>query len=285
MSDILTSEIKTKIILDSRINDIRVTTFELYYPRIVHAELMTHRVFSRNASSSRAIPVETMIKNHANYIPENWRENQKGMQPAGFIEKTEDNVIASHIWTEARNNAITSARKLMELGVAKEQANRLLEPFMFIKVIVTSTDYYNFFSLRSHPDAQYEIRILSESMEKLYYSNIPVKRSVHLPYLENNNTVSLDMIKCSVARCARVSYATHDGKPPTIENDVILYDRLVGSKPLHASPAEHQVFDEYFFHAFRVNNNLSNWPVNTEKLNGNLKKGVIQYRKILERIS
>lgn len=279
----LTHEIKVNMILDSLIAGKRVSTLELYYPRIIHAEFMTHRVFSRNASSSRAIPVETMIKNHANYSPEVWRENQKGMQPAGIFKDNDIIFKADEIWANARLNAIGSARKLMELDVAKEQVNRLLEPFMFIKVIVTSTDYDNFFNLRCHPDAQYEIRILAEKMRDQLNSSHPIKRSIHLPYI-NNNIVSFDLIKCSVARCARVSYATHDGKEPTLENDVILYDRLVGSRPIHASPAEHQVMDSDFYHEFRINNNLTNWPVNSELLNGNLKKDIIQFRKVLEKI-
>lgn len=275
----LTSEIKVNILLDSLIDDIRVTTFELYYPRIIHAELMTHRVFSRNASSSRAIPVERMIRDHANYIPANWRENQKGMQPAGFLS---DTLEADQIWKNARAFALQQAESLMRIGVAKEQANRLLEPFMFIKVLVTSTDYKNFFTLRSHKDAQWEIHQLSDMMKDLYEKNTPVKSFQHIPYFNVQSKINELMLKASVARCARVSYANHDGTDPELEKDLALFERLIISKPQHSSPAEHQVFSKS---NFEIMNKMFNWNITDfNNLNGNLAPGVIQYRKIIERI-
>lgn len=300
-----------KILLDSLINGIRVTTFELYYPRLCHSEFMTHRVFSRSASSSRAIPVERMIREHANYIPANWRENQKGMQPTGFISPTSEAAqVAYDIWTDARDNAIDSARQLMELGVAKEQANRLLEPFIFIKVIVTATDYENFFQLRSHPDAQWEIHQLSDIMMEVYQKSNPRPRKLHLPYVApiiadfENSEISpsyvLEATKQSVARCARVSYATHEGKQPKLEEDMALYDRLIVSFPPHASPAEHQVMSPDFYDKIRPE---LEWPVihrsplpkidggddffflkgvTLSPAGGNFGSKVIQYRKVLE---
>lgn len=289
---------KVDIILDSIIDGVRVTTFELYYPRIIHAEFMTHRVFSRNASSSRAIPVKRMIEEHCDYHPDNWRANQAGMQPGKFLDK-ETSQRANDVWTSARQTAVLRARGLMDLSVAKEQANRLLEPFMYIKVLVTATDYDNFFSLRAHPDAQWEIQQLAYEMKKQYEASEPKERYFHLPYamylyeafpdldLKKAKSGVIDpgvwhsCVKQSVARCARVSYFSHDGKESTMEKDIKLYERLIESKPPHASPAEHQVFERDFYLEFALG---MDWPVlHQTNLSGNLNNPkIVQYRKVLE---
>jgi thymidylate synthase ThyX len=232
-----------------------------------------------------------MILEHANYVPANWRKNQKGMQPAGIFSSTDEvSQVSYEIWLDARDNAIFSARELMELGVAKEQVNRLLEPFSFIKVIVTSTDYENFFRLRSHKDAQWEIRQLSDMMKEAYHNSTPAERNFHLPYVNmdeyEDSKNFIDAIKQSVARCARVSYATHDGKEPTLESDLELYSRLVEQYPPHASPAEHQIMSLKFY---SENAEKFGWPkigeVAPHALHGNMQYGVVQYRKVLEALS
>lgn len=227
----------------------RITTMELKYPRYIHAEFMTHRVFSRNASSSRAIPVSRMIRNiWSNFVtPIRWGKNQSGMQA-----KTENLTgfrlgLAKFVWySMALNNSI-GTWILSKLGLHKQWANRPTEWFSQISVVVTATDWENFFSLRCHPDAQPEIRKLAEEMQLALNSSTPVLRNVHLPY----RTAPLSPVKVpielleeegtgSVARCARVSYLNHEGKTSTQEEDERLFMRLVGSKPEHSSPLEHQ---------------------------------------------
>lgn len=265
--------ITAKIIADSISNTAhRITTFQLRYPRFIHAEFMTHRLFSRNASSSRAIPVEKQIEmiREDTAMPSHWGKNQSGMQ-AEFEQDTPiifgdgENGTAQwqatpqEAWEEARDRAITVAEGFVAAGYHKQIVNRILEPFSHISVVVTATDYANFFHLRSHKDAQPEIKILSDLMGEAMATSTPTfleHGDWHLPYVleseldyvySHENLVhdpeplTVDkLIQMSVARCARVSYLTHDGKQPSIENDLKLYERLVGSTPLHASPAEHQ---------------------------------------------
>lgn len=248
---------------------IRLTTFQLRYPRFIHAELMTHRVFSRNASSSRAIPVERMIEDLRRdpAMPVFWGSNKPGMQAGGELPK-EQMDSAARSWLLAMQWAISHAENLIEIGLHKQIANRILEPWAHINVVVTATDYENFFTLRRHADAQPEIKVLADAMWQAIQDNEPnrlVQGQWHLPYintdgqsddidqatdyLTNNGVLRwvptheqiIDLLKkVSVARCARVSYLTHDGRQTTVEEDIKLYDRLVGSQPLHASPAEHQ---------------------------------------------
>lgn len=264
--------ILAKIICDSvGPNNVRLTTFVLRYPRFIHAELMTHRDFSRNASSSRAIPIETLINNVAKDCarPLSYRANAKGMQPKGEVN---DQRSAHTIWMDAANSAAQYAYELSELGVAKEIANRLLEPFSHIDVVVSATRWNNFFALRTHEAAQAEIRELASVMHSEYHTENP--RFIpaghwHLPFItdmEHRNTdlTCWDLIKYSVARCARVSYSLHDGTQSTPEKDIALYERLMGAAPIHASPAEHQG---------KATNH-------TDLQSGNF-HGWVQYRKIL----
>lgn len=247
--------IEAKIVSDSiGPNDIRLTTFVLTYPRFIHSEFMTHRVISRNASSSRAIPVKKQIQmvidNPA--IPLAFTKNQKGMQGGAALEQ-EDHDNAVTAWLEGRDRAVVVANTLADLDVHKQYANRVLEPWAHITVVATATDWSNFFALRCHEMAQPEIHALADAMYDLYSSNQPQQLEEgqwHLPFItkEDYETKELQqfftdqniLIKRSVARCARVSYLNHEGSTPTLEQDLQLYERLVGSAPIHASPAEHQ---------------------------------------------
>jgi thymidylate synthase ThyX len=166
--------------------------------------------------------------------------------------------------------------------------NRLLEPFQHITVVVTSTEWSNFFALRCHPDAQPEIKVLAEAMYVQYSASTPkslLSGEWHLPFipdtwdfrtstieeckyypfeLTNGLTATDLLIRRSVARCARVSYLNHDGTAPSLEKDLELYNRLVAGTPMHASPTEHQ--------AMAI--------PNAEMRSGNF-VGWIQYRKTL----
>jgi hypothetical protein len=257
--------IKAKIVCDSVAeNGVRLTTFVLSYPRFIHAEFMTHRVFSRNASSSRAIPIERQIKEIKKdmAMPVEFRRNQRGMQAAEAYGKFGQKVCRT-IWKAAGHAAILFAKLFIRMGVHKQYANRLLEPFSHISVIVSATQWSNFFALRYHHAAQPEIRVLAEKMWDQYTKQRPrylTNNEWHLPFVDYNevsstlgrkrlaciNTVPipaqdwLPLIKKSVARCARVSYLNHDGTNPSEMQDFLLYERLLGAQPIHASPAEHQ---------------------------------------------
>jgi len=246
-----------KVIEDSiASNGKRLTTLQLSYPRFIHAEFMTHRVFSRNASSSRAIPVAKMIEQVRNNpaMPIHWGKNQPGMQANEQLTGDELRQ-AKEAWMTAAQLAATQASILNSIGAHKQVANRILEPFQFIHVIVTASEWDNFFSLRAHPDAQPEIQALAVEMRRQMLMSCPVKRACdrqnaygwHLPYVTRDERVAYNdtpefLAKLSAARCARVSYLNHDGTTPSIEKDLELYDRLVGMRPLHASPIEHQAY-------------------------------------------
>jgi len=288
----------------------RLTTFQLMYPRFIHAEVMTHRQFSRNASSSRAIPVEkqiAMIKADT-AMPVHWGMNQSGMQAEqetdallDFMDHRYDFPPADmrtpqEAWIEARDRAIDVAERFVAAGYHKQVVNRILEPFSHISVIVTSSQYDNFFALRSHKDAQPEIKVLSDLMLEAYNASTPRVLGLgewHLPYITSTERMMAagaevvhddgttspaenELIKISAARCARVSYLTHDGNNPSLVNDMKLYDRLVGSVPLHASPVEHQATPDT-----KIYNTagLPQWE--NPGLHGNLSGGWIQYRKTL----
>lgn len=226
---------------------IALATMQLTYPRFIHAEFMTHRVFSRNASSSRAIPVAKMIEqvrtNPA--MPIHWGKNQPGMQASAEFEGQELETMM-RAWQQAAREAAATAEFMEKHGLHKQVANRILEPFQYMHVIVTATEWENFFALRAHPDAQPEIHALAIVMKTAMEQSTPRwidPDEWHLPYVtyeERLNHPTELLLKISGARCARVSYLTHDGLTPEIEKDLALYDRLVGGVPLHASPIEHQ---------------------------------------------
>jgi hypothetical protein len=246
--------IESKVIADS-INAFgnRLTTFQLRYPRFIHAEFMTHRVFSRNARSSRAVPTKKLIEEVRNdpVIPVYWGKNQPGMQAVEELPIAE-RLVGIDIWLSARDTAADRAASLERLGAHKQIVNRILEPFLHIDVVVSATEYDNFFALRRHKDAQPEIRTLADAMWEAMEKSKPRllrPEDWHIPYVDPDEEVQLyrkdplkDLpIRVSVSRCARVSYKVfEEDRRPTLEEDLKLYDKLVGSQPMHASPAEHQ---------------------------------------------
>lgn len=274
---------------------IRLTTFQLRYPRFIHAELMTHRVFSRNASSSRAIPVAKMIEDLRRdpAMPIYWGSNKPGMQAGAELEM-HDLLGVKCVWIAAMEDAIAHAETLMNAGLHKQIANRILEPWAHINVVVTATDWENFFTLRRHKDAQPELRILAELMYDEMVAGQPKilqPGDWHLPYLTDEERLGVAEAdgfdigrKVSVARCARVSYLTHDGRQTTVEEDLALFDRLVGAQPLHASPAEHQATPDEpaIQEVYGGHGTVVEVPAGFVRpdLHGNL-RGWIQYRKML----
>lgn len=238
-----------KVIKDSYYDfgkDFRVTTFEVVFPRFLLAELNTHRMFSRNSSSSRAIPTEKIIERVENnpFVPSTFNKRVKGMgvgDPLGPV-----NMESSRIaWLKARDAAVEQASILMELDVDKSRVNRLLEPFMWHTAIITATEWSNFFALRTHKDAQPEFRVVAELMRDLYRANEPNylgEGDWHLALVDDDELLSQDVViwdewkKISTGRCARASYLTHNGVRDTMY-DVELHDRLKGGG--HMSPFEH----------------------------------------------
>ena len=282
--------IQAKIIEDSiSIEGKRITTFQLLYPRFIHAELMTHRIFSRNASSSRAIPVKKMIQmvREDPAMPIHWGMNQSGMQAN---EQLQDDAIlhVQELWIKAAYHAANYAEKMMNIGLHKQVANRILEPFQHISVVLTATEFDNWFELRAHPDAQPEIQQLAIQMQGAMLASTPKILKVgewHLPYVTEderndqffkNNPELLRQV--SAARCCRVSYLKHDGSAASISDDLALCEKLVGAKPLHASPFEHQATPDIVIpNPFVCDGKVWDSP----ELHGNF-VGWIQYRKQIE---
>lgn len=286
---------KVKIILDSiSPQNIRLTTFELKFHRFELPSLNTHRVWSRSSSSSRAIPNSKILKEILAdpAMPVFWGKNKAGMQASEELSGIKL-VLAKGVYKIASFMAVGLSYTLSKLGLHKQTCNRLIEPFAWSRTIVTATEWDNFFELRCHKDAQHEIKQLAEMMREEYNKSVPkllVHDEWHLPYIteeEKQNHVLDDLIKMSVARCARVSYLTHDGKQTTKEKDFELYDRLVVAKPPHLSPSEHQArpmkkMDEKYknliekgiTHQSFVNGRYGDY------WSGNL-RGWIQYRQLL----
>ena len=249
--------IQATIIADSiSPQGVRLTTYELIYPRIIHAEVMTHRVFSRNAQSSRAVPVTKalgLVDEY--YTPVVWGSNKAGMSAGEELSKDSCNAVA-YYWHSAVKSCKDAAFKMAEAGLHKQWANRCLEWFSPIKVIVTATEWDNFFWLRDDPEAaQPEIVELARAMKEAMEESEPQELfpgEWHLPYVETQRLTDYGQVefvyfsdgqqldletakKVSAACCAAVSYRNN----PSIEKCLEIYDKLfTGPKP-HLSPVEH----------------------------------------------
>lgn len=289
-------------------------TWKLRYPKFIHGEVKTHRVFSsgneggyfvleqecgfmadqnfsRNASSSRAIPVSKMIAEVRDENEMAWPvyfgKEQKGMQ-AGEAFVGQELKMIMQMWRDAALSAADHAERLARAGLHKSLVNRVIEPYTHINVLITATEFDNFFGLRLHKDAQPEARALAIAMWEARKASIPQDlkpEEWHLPFADD---VCFDdpryedrlakAIRVSVARCARVSYESFEtGKRSTVEEDLKLYDRLVGMQPLHASPAEHQATPDTGFQQVRP---PYLWFYHNQLQHGNF-VGWRQYRKML----
>jgi len=260
--------ISATMVLDSiSESGVRLTTFELVYPRIIHSELMTHRMFSRNAASSRAIPFAKM-KEQLTAMPVRFGAANKGMQDTGedFEAMVSDpdngySCLPNVAWEYARNSAIDWATAFHDAGYHKQIYNRLTEPYQMIKTIVTSTEMPNFFWLRNDVAADPTLQELARVMFEVYNeskSTLLKAGEWHLPYVdcyvyvdgrdgvhygimdETHGVVELsleDAIKVSSARCAAVSFRNSDYD---LAKSIVVYDRLVGDERKHSSAMEHQ---------------------------------------------
>lgn len=261
---------------------IRLTTMQLTYPRVIHSEFMTHRAFSRNAASSRAIPIEKSIRlvEADPYIPIRWGLNGKGVQDHGEMSEI-GRAKAEKTYRRGLDAALAIAKEfLVSKEVPHKQiVNRILEPYSHITVVVTATEWHNFFALRDHPAADPLFQLLAAKVKEAYTASVPKKRKTgewHLPYLLDRDVERavrhiLEVVlprgdlyteawleeqtkqllfKMSAARCARVSYLNQDKETPTVAEDVATFNKLMSEMPLHASPTEHQaepdIFDEMY---------------------------------------
>lgn len=316
-------QISAKIIAHSRAPDGKeIVTFELEYPRFIHSELMTHRLFSRNAASSRAIPVNKMIEavRLSPAKPVHWGKNQPGMQAKEecieqvFIQAFYDNAIregkteeqasieahvsAPYAWGYFADEIADFAEQFSIAGYHKQIVNRILEPFQWMKTVVTSTEYDNWFWLRKHADAQPEIKVLAEKMWEALQESEPVELQPgdwHVPYfngafgagcwIKSADTDSLeDALAISSSCCAQVSYRRLDD---SLEKARDIYKRLVESTPVHASPFEHQATPMPFeFFCYDCQRPVD-WPEGATHVDkegqfwsGNF-KGWIQHRQLI----
>lgn len=238
--------IKAEIIADSigRHNK-RLTTFVLTYPRMVHAEFMTHRMISKNSASSRAIPnkkiIQDVMDNPA--MPVFWGKNQAGMQAAEELGTVERDAFIAR-WLELRDIVIAHTQGWANDGLHKQICNRPLESWFNIRVVASATDWDNFFFLRCHKAAQPEIQALADAMLFQYAKSTPKVLEVgewHLPFADQmmHSGLTLEQKKkVSTARCARSSYLNFEGGHEP-EKDYDLHDKLTTSRPGHWSPTEH----------------------------------------------
>lgn len=238
-----------RVLLDSVSSaGVRLTTMEVRYPRFIHSEVMTHRVFSRNAASSRAIPIRKMIDavRSEPAMPLWWGRNQSGMQAREELDPPA-RALAQAEWRRALDNALASAERLAasDVNLHKQLVNRILEPFAWITVILSGTEWANFFTQRTHADAQPELKHAAELMLAAYRASEPRPLGVgdwHTPLIQPDEEAALPLdlrLKIAVARCARVSYLSHDGSRDHAK-DLELYERLLGGGANgHWSPFEH----------------------------------------------
>ncbi len=240
----------------SSIGQHRITTFEIELPRLIWGECLTHRLFSRNAASSRAIPIRKKIKqvwnNPAMFV--HWGRNQSGMQAETELKGWRRS-LTKFVWLLGSKLACTVAYVFNLLDVHKQIANRVLEPFEMHKVVLTSTELENWFWLRYHKDAQPEIAEIAELTYEARRMSQPMVLNPgewHLPYIRlerdeqgflhyytlDGVEVDLETAKrISVSCCAQVSYRVLNTTSDKAED---IYQKLIGSKPVHASPCEHQ---------------------------------------------
>lgn len=247
--------ITSKIIADSTYREARITTFELEYPRFIHSEFMTHRMFSRNCASSRAIPIGTVLKNIKDNpaTPIHWGKNEPGMQANTEIQGN-SLTSAKSLWNRAMSQSLMYAAELGNLGVHKQIVNRITEPYQHMKTVVTATEWDNWFELRNHKDAQPEIHELAFIMAIAMRNSNPVELELgqwHIPYVtrltgsdhqhyidsEEKELTLEQALQISASCCAQVSYRKTDD---SIDKATNVYRKLVGMNPKHSSPFEHQ---------------------------------------------
>lgn len=275
---------EVKIIEDSiSPRGIRLTTFQTRYWRPIHSEIMTHRDFSRNARSSRAVPVKVLLTEQI-YVPQ-FGYNKSGMQAKDEPVDPATQARWAKEWEQLAEINRAQVKKWGEEGMHKQHANRPLEWFGWIDVLITSTNWANFYGLRLDKTAMPEFQELAHAMREAHNRSKPHSRrpypqdpwNWHLPYIsdEERETIPIpELCRLSTARCARLSYEPFDGEAK-FEAEMRRYNLLIESRPVHASPAEHQAYpDDQNFKVWK-----SEWD--HPELHGNL-RGWCQYRKTIK---
>ena len=238
-----------KVLADS-VNPIgcRLITIEVTFPRFILAEVNTHRVFSRNSASSRAIPPEKIIEKVLDdpFVPETFNTRVKGMGVGEEVDPGKQ-ISARDAWLLASGQAVAFAERLLQLDIDKSRINRLLEPFMWHTVIISSTEWDNFFALRDNPSAQPEFQKTARLMLEAMRASNPVHLAEgewHMPLItdfdiaaygaRNREPMFLPMV--SARRCARVSYDQHTEEESLKRS----YGKAVELRDAgHLSPFEH----------------------------------------------
>ena len=253
----------------------QIHTLILEYPRAIHAQLLTHGVFSKNSSSSRAVPIQAAIdnvkENPAKFI---WTGKQSGMQGTDLKGDARTIHSAELINIMARENAITAVRMMDAIGIHKQNACRYLEPFQNIRIVLTSTEWENWDWLRIDAAAQPEIEKLAVLMKEARENadvmllqpgqwHVPFvtrikSESGAISYWEDTTGKEVTLqeaINISMSASAQTSYRKTDF---SLEKAEDMYGKLFGGKKIHASPAEHQATP---IPAFNANDGrTSNWP-------------------------
>jgi thymidylate synthase ThyX len=248
----------------------RIVSMQLTYPRIILAELNTHRAFSRSTASSRAIPFQKMAQAVSDnpFYPVQMGQNQKGMKAKMEIDP-EKMEFARAGWERGSIECLRYADALHQLGVHKQVVNRMLEPWTYVTSIVTSTEWNNFFALRAHEDAQPEFQVLAYRMLEAFLESDGTDSDIfddvewHIPFFrhpdlttEESSLTLQDQIKIAVARCARISYNNFNGTI-NIKDDIRLHDDLVANG--HMSPLEHVAFCDTDTRVHRSYGNFKGW--------------------------
>lgn len=239
----------------------RLTTFLVVFPAFVEQELLRHRAFSFSSSSSRAVPVSKMLdevrSDELRAAPVWWGREQKGMASGDELEGN-DLIDAKNMWRNAAWKAVNAAEQLQAYRAHKSIVNRILAPFIHRRIVITTCEpgLMNFFGLRLDRAAQPEIRVLAEQMWMAWNESEPKllrPGEWHLPFVDIETWDQMwpdtpdvmdekaGVLHVSAARCARTSYLSFNtGRRSTIEEDLQLFDKLVGAAPMHLSPLEHQ---------------------------------------------
>ncbi len=299
--------ITTRVIADSiaTTSGTRMLTLEIEYMRFFHSEFMTHRMLSKNAASSRAIPVKSVHENirHNTARPIHYGRNKSGMSADVEVDHlTKESLI--QLWDASRDSALAFATVMSQMGAHKQIANRLTEPYQFMKTVVSGTEWANIKWLRHHEDAQPEFFELMDTIICAVDQSSPQELypgEWHVPYVSThrnpngaleyidatgNHLTPHQAIQVSASCCAQTSYRKNDD---SLEKAEEVFNKLIRSQPVHASPVEHQATpmkDSYVlggaqYYPETWEQGVTHMDRNRKLWSGNL-RGWIQHRKLIE---
>lgn len=191
---------RVQVLLDS-INGFgsRLTTFRLEFPTQILKEVNTHTILSRNASSSRAIPVKTKLEylyGNADkgiapqfYRPMSVGKNRGGMQATETVDSVASDAFYNE-WALLFDDVTKTVERMNALGVHKQEVNPLLEAFDWTRQVLSGTDWDNFFALRTHRDAKPAFRYLARAMYLAREKSTPKflrEQDWHLPFISEQD--------------------------------------------------------------------------------------------------